>query len=761
MPKRNKSASSKLFTWLLGVGCSRAPQVRRRITGFLAALVVFPSAVLGTALAAPAALPDFQQVKVAHRSSDVLVLDRHGRDIAVLRRDFSERRGQWVPLEQISPSVQRAVLLSEDRHFHQHAGVDWTATVAAGWGWVKGDSSRGASTISMQLVGMLDATLRRPAAGRTVIQKIAQIRRARELEAGWSKAQILEAYLNLVAFRGELRGIDAVSRVMFGKYPHGLDMREAAVAAALLRGPNAAVQTVVSRACALLIEMAQASACDALPYLAAQWLPTTATPAVDTPQLAPHFARWALARNHVTAASTALHTSLDAGLQAHVVSSVRRHLAGMGQTHLTDAAVVVLDNASGEILAYVGAADATSSAALVDHARARRQAGSTLKPFLYAQALEQRYLTAASLLMDAPLDVSTASGLYIPQNYDRSHVGLVSARRALASSLNIPAVRVLMLVGPEHFAETLRNLDLPLVHDGDYYGYSLALGSADIDLLSLTNAYRALANNGYWSLARVSVTSQAMSAEGRQVFNPMVSWLVGDILADRRARAGSFGLENVLATRFWAAVKTGTSKDMRDNWTIGWSSRYTVGVWVGNSQGLSMREVSGVSGAAPIWHEVISHLHAENVGLAPPPPSGLVSRRIEFDRQIEPSRIEYFMPGTAMNRVKVVQPQPSVRARILYPANQTIVAFDPDMPSAHQRMLLRAQVAEEEDSPLVWQVDGLPVGEGEQVLWQPLPGQWRITLHDQNARVLDAVVVQVRGVPGMQPPGLRIADERR
>src|SRR5690606_17611329 len=132
---------------------------------------------------------------------------------------------------------------------------------------------------------------------------------------------------------------------------------------------------------------------------------------------------------------------------------------------------------------------------------------------------------------------------YIPQNYDRSHVGLVSARRALASSLNIPAVRVLMLVGPEHFAESLRSLDLPLVHDGDHYGYSLALGSADIDLLSLTNAYRALANNGYWSPARASVTSQATSAEGRQVFNPMVSWLVGDILADRRARAGSFGLE--------------------------------------------------------------------------------------------------------------------------------------------------------------------------------------------------------------------------
>src|SRR5690606_40825093 len=197
---------------------------------------------------------------------------------------------------------------------------------------------------------------------------------------------------------------------------------------------------------------------------------------------------------HVTGVQTCalpIWTTLDARLQEVVLATVRRRLAGTLNTAMTDAAVVVLDSRSGDVLAYVGSVGENSSNQHVDHARARRQAGSTLKPFLYAQALELRYLTAASLLADTQLDVVTASGLYVPQNYDRSFAGQVSVRSALASSLNIPAVRVLTLVGPERFVRTLRRLGLPLEHDGDHYGYSLSLGSADVDLLSLANAYRA------------------------------------------------------------------------------------------------------------------------------------------------------------------------------------------------------------------------------------------------------------------------------
>lgn len=692
------------------------------------------------------ALPDFQQVKSGHAPSELRVLDRHGEAVAALRRDYSERRGAWVPLNEVSPAMQRAVLLSEDRHFYDHGGVDWPALMAAGWNWAWGGSQRGASTLSMQLVGMLDPSLRRPGAGRSLEQKLEQLRRARQLESAWSKEQILEAYLNLVAFRGELRGVDAVSRVMFGKHPHGLDKRESAVAAALLRGPNAAVERVTARACALLGDMAEPELCATLPEHARLWLDATARPAVDTPLLAPHFARMAAARGGQNGGGI-LPTTLDADLQRVVLESVKRHLAGMGHAQLTDAAVVVLDNRSAHVLAYVGSSGETSAAGEVDHARAPRQAGSTLKPFLYAQALESRYLTAASLLDDSALDVATAGGLYIPQNYDRSHAGLVSVRGALASSLNIPAVRVLMLVGPERFADQLRRLGLPLAHEGDHYGYSLSLGSADVDLLSLTNAYRVLANEGRWSEPVMVAAEPAGTGDARQAVDPLASWIVGDILSDRRARARTFGLESALATRFWSAVKTGTSKDMRDNWTIGWSSDYTVGVWVGNSQGLSMRDVSGVSGAAPIWHEVISHLHQNRASRPPPPPQGLERRRIVFAGGVEAPRMESFLPGTALSRVEPASTDASPRSRILSPAPDTVIAFDPDMPPDNQRLVLRADAGGRAPESLRWHVGNDQAAQGARVYWRPRPGRHRIVLSDAEGAVLDEVMIQVRGLP--------------
>lgn len=689
-------------------------------------------------------LPSFDTVKARHHASELAVLDRRGEPVAALRTDFSERRGAWVPLSEVSPVLQRAVLLSEDRRFQDHGGVDWFSLASAGWGWLRGEGMRGASTISMQLAAMFDDSLQRPSGGRSVVQKFDQVRRAWQLESAWSKPQILEAYLNLAAFRGELRGVEAVSRVMFAKHPHGLNPRESAVAAALLRGPNAAPGLVVSRACALLREMAQGDTCEGLASDVRRWLGSTARPAADAPQLAPHFARWAASMQGPSGREPVLHTTLDAALQRQVLRSVARHVAGMGHAQLTDAAVVVLDNDTGEVLAYVGASGQLSSARLVDHARARRQAGSTLKPFLYALALESRYLTAASLLDDAPLDLATTGGLYVPQNYDRSHAGLVSVRTALAASLNVPAVRTLMLVGVERFAQRLRALGLPLPHDADHYGFSLSLGSADVDLLSLTAAYRALADGGRW-LAPQARKGQ-VKAQGRQVVDPLAAWIVGDILSDRGARARTFRFESPLATRHWAAVKTGTSKDMRDNWAVGWSVRYTVGVWVGNSAGLSMRDVSGVSGAAPIWHEVMAALHASATDSPPVMPHGLQRQQVSFAGNLEAPRTEYFLPGTAISRV-----EPAVgsegRARIVSPAAGTILALDPDMPPANQRLALKASLAQEADEPPRWRVGSTLIGHGPEAYWQPLPGRHRIVLEDALGAQLDAVTVQVRDLP--------------
>ena len=739
-----------------GLGCPRfhSGMPGRLISGRACRYAAVLTAACLLAMASPvwpSSLPNFEQLRASFQPSDLVVLDRYGEAVATVRMDYGERRGGWVALGDVSAALRQAVLLSEDRRFHEHGGVDWRAVAAAGWDWIWGGARRGASTVSMQLVAMLDTSLQRPGGGRSLNQKLDQARRAWQLEATWTKAQILEAYLNLAAFRGELRGIDAVSRVMFGKHPHGLDQRESAVAAALLRGPNAEPDRVLDRACAILQESTGQPECSGLEPYIRQWLHATARPAVDQPSLAPHFARVAAAKLQRHSGGE-LITTLDAPLQREAISSVRRHLAGMGNTRLTDAAVVVLDNHTGEVLAYVGSSGSASAAGEVDHARALRQAGSTLKPFLYALALEARYLTAASLLNDAALDVETASGLYVPRNYDLAHAGLVSVRRALAASLNIPAVRTLMMVGPEPFADRLRRLGLPLAHDGDHYGYSLSLGSADVDLLSLANAYRVLAQRGVYSEPRVAPLEGRAKLPSVPAIDPLASWVVGDILSDREARAPTFGLESALSTRYWSAVKTGTSKDMRDNWCLGWSARYTVGVWVGNSAGLSMRDVSGVTAAAPIWHELMSYLHARQPSHRPPPPALLEHRHITFADDLEAPRTEFFLPGTALARVEPLPPSATGKSRITSPIANTVIALDPDLPTDNQRLALRAAPATGGQPSLQWRIGATVVAQGASAYWEPRPGRHRIVLQDAAGTVMDEVQIQVRGLPHMRVP---------
>ena len=267
------------------------------------------------------------------------------------------------------------------------------------------------------------------------------------------------------------------------------------------------------------------------------------------------------------------------------------------------------------MLAWVGSNARSSAAGEVDGVLARRQPGSTLKPFVYELAFEKRLITPASLLDDSPAQIATAAGLYLPQNYDREWKGFVSARTALGASLNVPAVRVAGLLGPDALHQRLRALGFALPESAGWYGASLALGSADVSLLALTNAYRALANGGLYSPA--VLRSGGAAARPVRVADPAAVFLVTDILADNNARARTFGLASALATRGFAAVKTGTSKDMRDNWCIGFTDRYTIGVWVGNASGEAMHSVSGVSGAAPVWQALASALHAGAVSRPP------------------------------------------------------------------------------------------------------------------------------------------------
>lgn len=725
--------------------------------------LAFAAMAAALAWAAPAAaLPTFAQVRADWRSADVVVLDRHGEPVGRVRDDFRARRGDWVALADTSPALRTAIVLSEDRRFYAHSGVDWQGVAAAAWANLWNTRTRGASTLTMQLAGLLDEDLRRPGAagqGRSLTQKLGQAAGAAVLERSWSKDQILEAYLNLVPFRGELVGLSAMSQVLFGKYPEGLDARESALAVALVRAPNARAAQVASRACGILREMRLPRECDGLEGFAQLALLRTgpvaqraaaAAPSAGMTQLAPHLSRHLVgeARAQLPAGAAMparIASTLDARLQRTAVASLDRHLRELAGRNVEDGAVVVIDNASGDVLAYVGSSGALSGAAQVDHAAALRQAGSTLKPFLYAQALEEKRLTAASLLDDRPVNLPVGGGLYVPQNYDHRYAGWVSLRASLAASLNVPAVRTLVMVTPHRFHKRLVALGLPLTEAGDYYGYSLALGSADVSLLALTNAYRALANGGSYAPPRLRQGAPAVPAT--RVMQAGASYVVADILSDRHARARTFGLDSPLTTRFWTAVKTGTSKDMRDNWCIGWSQHYTVGVWVGNASGASMRDVSGVSGAAPVWHDVMEALHRARPSQAPAMPAGVERVALRFDDGLEPAREEVFLAGTAVRRVSVGAP--AARAgtpMIATPADGTVFALDPDMPPASQRVWFQAQgVAGQPARAVSWRMDGKPLGRGGEVAWLPWPGRHQVELLDAAGKVVDRIGIEVRG----------------
>ena len=644
-----------------------------------------------------AAVPDFANVRAAHRPSDVTLLDRHGQPIQTLRTDHQVRRGPWMPLSDMSPALREALVFSEDRRFWQHRGVDWGALAASAWANAWNTRTRGASTLTMQLAGLLEPTLARPAAGRSVEQKLSQIALARELESRWSKAQILEAYLNLVPLRGELVGVPAASMRLLGKHPSGLDRLDAALLMALVRAPNASEADVARRGCDIL--KAQAWPCSGVQTLTAQALVRRAAPATAE-NLAPHFARYWLN------AGGDPRTTIDASLQRLALHTLRQHLAELRGREVEDGAVLVLDNRSGEVRAWVGAAGASE----VDAVLARRQPGSTLKPFVYAEALQRRLITPDSLLMDEPLQLSAGRDAYQPQNFDHRWRGWVSAREALASSLNVPAVRVGAMLGPDALFDAMNRAGLRLRESAGFHGHALALGSAEVTLLDLANGYRALANGGVWRAPGLPSSSKA----AHRVFDTGVARAITAILSDPAARATGFGFDSPLVTRQAAAVKTGTSKDMRDNWCVGYTDAMTVAVWIGNVGGAPMHGVSGVVGAAPVWRRIVQSL-----------------------------------PGTAARvELRAAQPVPkppraTTSAFAIGPLRDgSLLALDPDIPLARQRVRLHGPVGR-------WTANGVMLGQGADVWWPLSPGRHQLEVRDEQRQLLDRIVVEVR--PGAPP----------
>lgn len=744
-------------------------QLRRAIGIFLITVAAAVAAAT-TWFLIPQDILTFAEVRTTWTPSDAYLLDRNGVLIDQQRLNFKVRRTNWTPLSEVSPALLEAIIDGEDRHFWHHSGIDWTALIAAIRDNGLSQRRRGASTISMQLAALLDPSVRAGNATGAWQRKLAQLRLAHALDAHWTKHEILEAYFNLLGFRGELQGIGATSQVLAGKAPSGLTLQESLVLAALLPAPRASLERVVTRACSRAAARHLTTDCDSIRDTAVALLSQNALAASSTKDrstavhLSPHLARTLLKHP-----GQRLRTTLDASIQRLSVDTLRQHLTSIANRNVRDGAVLVVDNDSGDVLAYVGSAGPQSRAREVDGVRARRQAGSTLKPFLYEMAVERRYLTAASLLNDSPITLDTASGIYLPQNYDRDFKGLVSVRTALGSSLNVPAVRALMIVGVEPFRDRLHALGyVGITQPGEFYGYSLALGSAEVSLWEQVQAYRTLARGGRWG--EIQTQPRAGATADREVFARDAAFIVSDIISDRAARVVTFGLDSHLNTPFWSAVKTGTSKDMRDNWCIGFSRRFTVGVWVGNFEGDSMHDVSGVTGAAPVWQEIMVALHAGS-GMPtalPELPAGVVRAVARFSPTVEMERHEFFL-GAVDTAVSGAAPDATLAraderatslataaaesatrmfqvageiARIDSPANGMVIAIDPDIPARFQRVPLSARGADER---MVLRLNGEVLGAANgSVMWAPERGTYLLALEDSAGHTLDSARFIVR-----------------
>lgn len=561
--------------------------------------------------------------------------DRHG---LLLREVLSDEEGRcrWINLRQVSPAVIKATLAAEDKNFFFHGGIDPLALLRAGYQNLKsGQIISGGSTITQQVVRNIYHF------PRNLFWKGVEMWLALRLEHSLSKEEILTQYLNRIFYGHLAYGIEAAARLYFDKPAAHLSLAEAAFLAALPRSPVLLnpyqnFHQVKKQQLVILRRLLRSKMITPEEYQQARQQPLNLVPEKYHFR-APHFTRRLLAlipaekkRN-----ISLIQTTLDYFLQQKIELLLQNHLKTIEKHRVTNGAVIVLNNQTGEVLAYVGSADFFDShhSGQIDGVLALRQPGSTLKPFTYALALEQG-LTAADLIPDIETHLSTAGGDYSPRNYDGQFHGPVRLRTALACSYNVPAVRLVAQFGAELLLDRLHRLGFQSLREKpSYYGVGLTLGNGEVTLLELTRAYAALARGGLTLREKLSqrvldntgreITIQKFSPP-RRVFSPQISYIVTHILSDNTARAPAFGYGSPLHLPFPCAAKTGTSKDFRDNWTIGFTPEYTVGVWVGNFDGRPMNNVSGITGCGPLFRDIMLLLEERGSGGDFNEPPGLV-----------------------------------------------------------------------------------------------------------------------------------------
>jgi penicillin-binding protein 1C len=732
----------------------------------------------------------------------LLFLDREDRPVRRLL-DGDLRADEPASFAEFPKNLILATIAAEDSRFCSHNGLDYLGTMRAiRDALLHREFVSGASTITQQTVKLYS-----PPRKRSFTTKFIEAFSARRLEMTSDKETILTAYLNSLPYGNQFTGARAAARGYFGKPLGDLSIAESALLAGLPNKPTRLnpwknIEGAKRRQLWILGRMKEEKLISEAEFASALIEDLKLLEGSSQVFHAPHFIELVMAQEvealaTAEAQSTAVRTTLDLDLQQFVESTVSAELARLshqaGEDNDLQSAVVVIDNATGEILALSGSRSYFgSSAGQVNGAWQARSAGSTLKPFTYVLALQRQH-TAASMLADTPIEYVTSTGAYQPVNFDRRFQGPVSVRHALANSLNVPAVKLLDEIGgPPVLLRCLKE-DLhfsSLAPEATEYGLGLTLGNAEVRLLELTNGYATLARLGSYLPYRFLPRPNRVESSTKQglVFDPECAWVIADILSDARARAVAFGLNSPLNLPFRVAVKTGTSTDFRDSWTVGYTPDFTVGVWVGRFNNRPLNRVSGAMGAAPIFHQVMVRLHREREPRWYETPASAVEvtvdrlsgKRVPEGKTLPETRLrrEWFVKGrlpavatdedydaasrtrlpltyanwwrSEANQLKgdaVLEELAASAAapdfRIVSPLEGTVAFIDPDLPGQGARFPLK--IAGSGGEEIEWSSSSLAVEKDGTESWLVLrPGEHEVVALDRKSgrRVTARLTVQ-------------------
>ncbi|MCL4374413.1 PBP1A family penicillin-binding protein [Patescibacteria group bacterium] len=603
-------------------------------------------------------LPNPQEIGKSNYSLSTHLYDRNGK---LLYEIYHDENRTPVKIDELPPYVYQATIAIEDKDFYLHKGVALTSGIlrAIRDAYVN-KKIQGGSTITQQLV---KSALLTPE--RTITRKIKEVILAIWTERIYSKDQILQMYLNQVPYGGSAYGVEEAAKTYFGIHAKDLTLSQAALLAGLPQSPSIYSPYVnpdlaISRRNEVLKKMVEQGYITKDEQMQAMTSALNVMPLQSTIK-APHFVFYLKSQLEQKFGSRDIErggyrviSTLDLNIQNEAERILKEELAKIAYLNVTNGAVLVTRPRTGEILAMVGSVDyfAENNGAF-NVTTALRQPGSSIKPVMYSLALEKGY-TAATVLSDTPVVFSfPGSPVYRPVNYDGVFHGDVPLRYALANSYNIPAVRVLSTIGVDNFINQARKMGISTWNDSGRYGLSLTLGGAEVTMVDMAKAYGVFANQGYRVdlnsylkiVDPVSNTQWENRATGVKVIDDGVSYIISDILSDNFARRFEFGPNSALEIPgYKVAVKTGTTDDKKDNWTIGYTPDFLVVVWVGNNDNTPMNQylASGVTGAAPVWNRVMSFLlkqYGNNNGWFAKP-SDVVEKPCYFGKN------EYFIAGT-------------------------------------------------------------------------------------------------------------------